>query len=104
MAGHDATAIFAPIHSEGIIEDRLDAAAYVGDIDTATLPPRPKVAAKEETGERKISLDEIVGIPDFEDAARRNMTDKAWAYISAGATDMYCELSVAPRRLPFTDL
>lgn len=89
MAGHDATAIFAPIHSKGIIEDRLDPSAYVGDVDESTLPdiPTPTTAP---ASERKVDLGEIVGLPDFEAAAQANLTDKAWAYISAGATDMKC--------------
>lgn len=92
-AGHDATAMFTPTHSPGIIEDRLDPRAYVGDVDPDTLPARPVVAEqkKEDEAERKIDLSEIVGWPDLDEAARRNMTPKAWAYISAGATDMYCE-------------
>ncbi|RSH77748.1 uncharacterized protein EHS24_002806 [Apiotrichum porosum] len=90
-AGHDATAMFTPTHSPGIIEDRLDPRAYVGDVDPDTLPARPVVAEqkKEDEAERKIDLSEIVGWPDLDEAARRNMTPKAWAYISAGATDMY---------------
>jgi hypothetical protein len=32
-----------------------------------------------------------VGLPDFELAAERNMTEKAWAFISAAATDLHCE-------------
>jgi L-lactate dehydrogenase (cytochrome) len=61
-------------------------------VDTSTLPPKPKAKAKAAgEGERKIPLEEIVGIPDLDDAARRNMSDTAWAYISAGATDMYCK-------------
>lgn len=87
-AGHDATAIFAPLHPVGI-EERLDAGAYIGDVDVSTLPPKP-VAAPAEEGERKIPLEEIIGIPDLDDAARRNLSAKAWAYISAGATDMHC--------------
>lgn len=91
VAGHDATVIFEPIHSPGIIQDRLDPTACIGSVDPATLPPRPVIAEDEDDGERKIDLSEIVGLPDFDEAARRNMTSKAWAYISAGATDMYCE-------------
>lgn len=67
-------------------------------MDTATLPPKQKPQPKaENSDERKIPLEEIVGIPDFEEAARRNMTDKAWAYISAGATDMHCEWRMLER-------
>ena len=46
---------------------------------------------KEESKERKIELPEIIGLPDFDEAARRVLSSKAWAYMSAGATDMYSE-------------
>ncbi|KAL1411242.1 hypothetical protein Q8F55_002193 [Vanrija albida] len=99
VAGRDATVLFEPIHPPGIIAARLDPSAEVGDIDASTLPPRP--VAAEPDAEREIDLSEIVGLPDFEDAARRKMSAKAWAFISAGATDMH---SVALNRAAFNDI
>ncbi|BEI94335.1 uncharacterized protein CcaverHIS019_0607940 [Cutaneotrichosporon cavernicola] len=86
VAGRDATVIFTPIHSPGIIEDRLDPSALVGSIDLATLPPRP-VIPETRSDDDQIPLDEIIGLPDLHEAAKRNMSSKAWSYISSGATD-----------------
>ncbi|BEJ12905.1 hypothetical protein CspHIS471_0300790 [Cutaneotrichosporon sp. HIS471] len=86
VAGRDATVIFTPIHSPGIIEDRLDPSALVGSIDKATLPPRP-VIPETRSDKDQIPLDEIIGLPDLHEAAKRNMSSKAWSYISSGATD-----------------
>ncbi|CAK9782748.1 L-lactate dehydrogenase [Cutaneotrichosporon oleaginosum] len=88
VAGADATVIFEPIHSPGIIADRLEPSACVGPVDPGTLPPRPVIPeVAQESG--VIPLDEIIGLPDFHEAGRRNMSSKAWSYISAGATDEY---------------
>lgn len=89
VAGRDATVLFEPIHAPGVIAARLDPSAEVGDIDHSTLPPRPVIETHADDDEREIDLAEIVGLPDFEEAARRKMSDKAWAFISAGATDMH---------------
>jgi L-lactate dehydrogenase (cytochrome) len=57
--------------------------------------------ASEEPVER-ISLSEIVGLPDFDAAAKQNLTPKAWAYMSAGGTDEYSKwLLRKPTKNPF---
>jgi len=83
-------------------------------VDPATLPDivappskrsgKKKNDSEEEEDERKIDLSEIIGLPDFDvcplspsldgrkfadsqEAARRNLTAKAWAYMKSGATD-----------------
>ncbi|OXC64351.1 hypothetical protein AYX13_06242 [Cryptococcus neoformans] len=87
-AGRDATAIFQPIHPPGTIEDGLDPEAMIGLVDPATLPKM--VDKKKEDGEQiRIDLAEIIGLPDFDAAAKANLTSKAWAYMSSGATDQY---------------
>lgn len=57
-------------------------------MDPSTLPPRP-VIVQSRSEDGPIPLDEIIGLPDLHEAGRRNMTSKAWSYISAGATDEY---------------
>ncbi|WVF66938.1 hypothetical protein IAT40_001681 [Kwoniella sp. CBS 6097] len=89
-AGKDATSIYQPLHPPGTIENGLDEDAFMGLVDPATLPKMiSKAASGEEGKERKIDLAEIIGLPDFDEAARRNLTSKAWAYMSSGATDQY---------------
>ncbi|ORX36225.1 FMN-dependent dehydrogenase-domain-containing protein [Kockovaella imperatae] len=87
FAGRDATTVFQSIHPPGVIEHMLDPSALQGTVDPTTLPPSTQRTATEV--EREITLGEIVGLPDFEEAARRKLSAKAWAYMSAGATDMY---------------
>nr|ODN85609.1 L-lactate dehydrogenase (cytochrome) [Cryptococcus depauperatus CBS 7841] len=87
-AGKDATGIFAPIHPPGTIENGLDPEACIGTVDPATLPEM--VDKKKLDGERtRVDLAEIIGLPDFDAAAKANLTSKAWAYMSSGATDQY---------------
>nr|XP_019012460.1 L-lactate dehydrogenase (cytochrome) [Kwoniella pini CBS 10737]OCF51241.1 L-lactate dehydrogenase (cytochrome) [Kwoniella pini CBS 10737] len=89
VAGRDASGIFNPIHPPGTIENGLDEEAFIGLVDPMTLP---KTISKVESGEKKekkIELAEIIGLPDFDEAARRLLTGKAWAYMSSGATDQY---------------
>ncbi|CAD6565569.1 MAG: hypothetical protein TREMPRED_001532 [Tremellales sp. Tagirdzhanova-0007] len=86
-AGRDATGIYMPLHPPGTIENGLDEEAYMGTVDPNTLP---KVVSKVESGEKmekRIDLAEIIGLPDFDAAAKINLTSKAWAYMSSGATD-----------------
>ncbi|KAL7419932.1 hypothetical protein Q5752_005851 [Cryptotrichosporon argae] len=88
-AGKDATAIFTPIHPPGTLEDGLDPSTCVGLVDPATLPDVAAVNTTERAREREIELGEIIGLPDLDEAARRSLTPKAWAYMSSGATDQY---------------
>ena len=69
----------------------LDPSAYVGNVDPMTLPKVVRKDISGEVKEREITLGEIIGLPDFDEAARRKLTAKAWAYMSAGATDMHSE-------------
>ncbi|KAK8861216.1 hypothetical protein IAR55_002035 [Kwoniella newhampshirensis] len=89
VAGRDATQIFMPIHPPGTIENGLDPDALRGLVDPATLPQVVSKATSGEKEERKIELGEIIGLPDFDAAAKINLTSKAWAYMSSGATDQY---------------
>ncbi|WWC60018.1 uncharacterized protein I303_102581 [Kwoniella dejecticola CBS 10117] len=89
VAGRDASGIFNPIHPPGTIENGLDEESFKGLVDPMTLP---QTVSKEQSGEkeeRKIELAEIIGLPDFDEAARRLLTGKAWAYMSSGATDQF---------------
>ncbi|WRT65320.1 uncharacterized protein IL334_002263 [Kwoniella shivajii] len=89
-AGRDVSGIFNPIHPEGTIENGLDIeSTFIGLVDPATLPQTVSKAASGEKEEKKIDLGEIIGLPDFDEAAKRSLTGKAWAYMSSGATDQF---------------
>lgn len=55
-----------PIHPPGTIENGLDEEACMGLVDPMTLPEVAAPAVKEDKGERKIDISEIIGIPDFD--------------------------------------
>jgi hypothetical protein len=59
-----------PIHPPGTIENGLDPEAYKGMVDPLTLPQVASSANKEEKGEKKIDISEIIGIPDFDVSSR----------------------------------
>ncbi|KAK4688773.1 L-lactate dehydrogenase (cytochrome), partial [Tremellales sp. Uapishka_1] len=90
-AGRDATEVYKPLHPPGTIENGLDEDKFVGLVDTTTLPVVVKKSPREdaEAKDRRIDLAEIIGLPDFEPAAKINLTGKAWAYMASGATDQY---------------
>ncbi|KAI5448979.1 hypothetical protein NCC49_005712 [Naganishia albida] len=103
-AGKDATAIFNALHPPGTLEpylptghleeddDQPAGPRLVGLVDQSTI-----VGLKMDDGEKKrvgekTPLAQVVGLPDFEPAAEKILTNKAWSYYSAGATD---ELTLA---------
>ena len=86
----------------------------MGLVDPNTLPATFSKAASGEKVETRIDLAEIIGLPDFDvglrsceegcgvdagvekAAAKINLTSKAWAYMSSGATDQYSGYWVLP--------
>jgi hypothetical protein len=61
----------------------------VGLVDPATV--KQVTLPKSEEPKERTPLAEIIGLPDFDEAAHGNLTPKAWAYMSAGGTDEYSE-------------
>ncbi|KAJ9102023.1 hypothetical protein QFC19_004949 [Naganishia cerealis] len=63
---------------------------FIGLIDKDTIKDLPLPASNEQKtdkGAEPIPLQQIIGLPDFEPAAERRLSNKAWSYYSAGATD-----------------
>ncbi|RSH94257.1 hypothetical protein EHS25_004060 [Saitozyma podzolica] len=81
VAGRDASAIFNPLHPPE--QSRT--------VSTRARAAQGDLGEKEQ--EREISLAEIIGLPDFDAAAKVKLTGKAWAYMSSGATDQ-CSLDL----------
>ncbi|KAJ9100871.1 hypothetical protein QFC20_005360 [Naganishia adeliensis] len=106
-AGKDATNLFNALHPPGTLEPYLPTShlsvpddgdeefpgpRLVGLVDQQTIVGlKMDDGKKKEEGERA-PLAQIVGLPDFEPAAEKILTNKAWSYYSAGATD---ELTLA---------
>ncbi len=98
-AGTDASHIFNPMHPPGTIENGLDVSAFVGLVDPATIKEVTLTTSTEPS--ERIDLAEIIGLPDFDEAAHRMLTPKAWAYMSAGATQEHseCDHAMGPGKM-----
>ncbi|KAK9774216.1 putative Cytochrome b2 [Seiridium cardinale] len=94
-AGRDATASYSEVHSPSLITTSLPSSCHVGRLDTSTITeswtaPRPASASPREKGETlKPPLDSLISAHDFELAAEKSFTPKAWAFASSAATDCY---------------
>lgn len=85
-AGRDATASYSSVHSPSLIRKELGGtSAFVGVIDKSTIPVEDAVVSVVTNG--KPDLDELINLDDFEKAASKTFTPKAWAYISGGSND-----------------
>lgn len=63
-----------PLHPPGTIENGLDEEAYLGVVDSNTLP---QVVSKVASGEKQIDLGEIIGLPDFDVSSSSQVGMKA---------------------------
>ncbi|KAF3919909.1 hypothetical protein ABW21_db0209238 [Orbilia brochopaga] len=90
LAGRDATEDYDPIHPRGTLESALPASANLGPIDEATLV-KSAAAATQLDGDSSTSappLESLLNLTDFERAAQRQLSEKAWAYYFSGADDL----------------
>jgi len=89
-AGCDATEEFAPIHPPTALQDNLPKEKCLGPVGTTTIqkvaPRSPSSTAKEKAS--LPPLTNMISLLDFEELAKENISRKAWAYFSSGATDM----------------
>ncbi|KAL2678435.1 hypothetical protein Neosp_009181 [[Neocosmospora] mangrovei] len=103
-AGSDATGLYDGVHAPDIIEELSDD-KLIGYLETPTAdavvaasqitqqePTSPdttsKASSASETETSFDSLDSILSAPDFEQAAKRGLTAKTWAFYSSAATDL----------------
>ncbi|KAF2084677.1 hypothetical protein K490DRAFT_68437 [Saccharata proteae CBS 121410] len=89
LAGQDATEEYDPVHPPGTIEDNLPGSAKLGTINKDTLPSTEKSPAESLGGaEGPPPLDELLNLDDIEDAATKQITNKAWAYYYSASDDL----------------
>lgn len=93
-AGGDATKAYSAVHSASLIKTTLPPSCHVGRLDTGTITESwTKTAEKQDpasAGQEEASkppLDSLICARDFEQAAERSFTPKAWAFASSAATD-----------------
>lgn len=66
-AGSDASHIFNALHPPGTLESAPDdEVVLVGDVDPATVKLAPTPQQAEKIAEQKPTLEQIIGLPDFE--------------------------------------
>ncbi|CUA69568.1 L-lactate dehydrogenase (cytochrome) [Rhizoctonia solani] len=90
-AGKDATAAYDVAHGPEIIEEGLPPEKKKGTVDPSTIQAHPKgqeVVKKDVIKPKRMPLAQVINLYDFEENAKENLSQKAWAYFSSGATDM----------------
>ncbi|KAF8607793.1 putative cytochrome b2, mitochondrial precursor [Ceratobasidium sp. AG-I] len=90
-AGRDATAAYEVAHGPEMIEEGLPASKKMGPVDPSTIQSHPPAAVAERPSApkpKRTPLSQIINLYDFEENAKVNLSQKAWAYFSSGATDM----------------
>ncbi|EXJ70471.1 L-lactate dehydrogenase (cytochrome) [Cladophialophora psammophila CBS 110553] len=89
-AGRDATEAYLEIHEPNLIKSNLLSEEQVGDLDPSTqlpdVPPGRDSRPKQKKGD-KPSLDTFINLYDFEDAARKSLSEKSWTFISGASND-----------------
>ncbi|PGH08305.1 hypothetical protein AJ80_07901 [Polytolypa hystricis UAMH7299] len=100
FAGRDATEEYDPVHPAGTIEKELPKEKHLGALE----PSDPATASSSESSSpsdqaqapvKTPSLNSVVpalplilSLDDFEEAARRKLTGRAWIYYSSGSESM----------------
>ena len=89
-AGRDATAAFEEIHSKALLTNTLTTSKLMGIFDgsSAGIQPRDKATPQAPEVDTETPLNSILSCHDFEVAAQKKLSKKAWAYYSSAATDL----------------
>ncbi|EEH03778.1 L-lactate ferricytochrome c oxidoreductase [Histoplasma capsulatum G186AR] len=92
LAGKDATDEFDPIHPSGTLEDNLKPEAFLGTINPDTLSKATSRAEPESKIERTTnkppSISSLLNLDDIEAVAKKQISNKAWAYYYSAADDL----------------
>ncbi len=91
-AGRDASQAYAEVHEPNLIKTNLKANELIGDLDPATTFPDMGSHQESQIIQKpagKPPLDSLLNLKDFEDAAERSISKKAWAFISGASNDNF---------------
>ena len=99
-SGKDATALYAPIHPKGTIENNLPPECHLGPIDPTTLP---EIKDSENSEQRRVRearenlppIGAMVSLKDFEDLAVHVLPNTAFAYYASAGDDENSKCSLA---------
>ncbi|KAL7625782.1 hypothetical protein AAE478_005005 [Parahypoxylon ruwenzoriense] len=114
-AGRDATAAYSEVHSMSLIKTALPASSRIGVLDRASVtaewakpPPGAEGSSRTRNTGDKPPLEGLINAHDFEAAAKKTFSPKAWAFVSSAATDCltkqrnrsaYADIILRPRVL-----
>ena len=89
-AGKDATEEYEPIHPAGTIERYLPRQCQLGPIDMSTVPSVASVAGEisQQPASTKMPLATVMNLHDFETAAEKVISARAWTYIHSAADSL----------------
>jgi len=97
FAGRDASREYNEVHAPSLISATLKAEEQIGDLDKSTLTTAWAASSSSSststvplppaTTTDRPPLSSIINLYDFEEVARRTLTEKSYAYISSGSND-----------------
>ncbi|KAI9774842.1 MAG: hypothetical protein M1840_000058 [Geoglossum simile] len=87
LAGRDATRDYDPIHPPGTLESGLEPGAKLGRIDPSGPSGREGPPLVNASG-GPVPLGTLLSLDDIEEAAKRQISYKAWAYYYSAADDL----------------
>ncbi len=91
--GRDASNAYNEVHGPKVAARYLDESKNMGQLDESSVTDewRDKQADKEEAetplDDKRPPLDAIINLYDFEDAAKKQLSKKSWAFYTAAAND-----------------
>lgn len=96
--GQDASKAYNEVHAPSLVSKHLDASKRIGQLDQSTITDewREQLQSAENIEGSRASgsandgpppLDSILNMYDFEDAAKKTVSAKTWAYYSGAAND-----------------
>lgn len=106
LAGKDATEDYDPIHPPGTLEENLKPEACLGEINPETLPKKQSSQSTDEDSLGPPPVWSLLNLEEFEAAATKQVSPKAWAYYYSASddkiskrfnTDVYRSIFFRPR-------
>ena len=89
-AGRDASQAYNEIHEPNLIKSNLLPEEVIGDLDPTTSFPDSSTNSGSGLPQKqgaKPSLDALLNLNDFEEAAQHSISKKSWAFISGASND-----------------
>ncbi|OLN84433.1 Cytochrome b2, mitochondrial 8 [Colletotrichum chlorophyti] len=116
-AGRDATAVYSEVHGPNLVKSTLPASHHKGVLAPGTKmeePPRKHQQRQQQHHQApqpshasanldalpapapsRPPLETLISAHDFEDAASKTLSPKAWAFVSSAATDLHTKAANA---------